>query len=458
MSTIDAASAASAKAAAKRTDKPQPVKHTDGSIAYYVTPSGTILPASYAGLWNNTSAVTPKATDPATGITYSRDASGKVTRVEHPGDPARQAAADQAAAATKAQAAAGSDATKLGAANAAHGYVWVNGQLQQIVGLDAHGVPIINYVGGGLQTTGKDGKVTKDPTKPNQVATAFGAIPSHSSLDGAATFTLSSGPANIFTGTSDSGDGFGTPGTAYTPKGVGLTPAAAEHSASANTVGAQGGPVPKNQMTVAQGVQWFLNLSVQHPDQYQHLIDMMHGANYLSDGQAAQAKGGYSSDAAGQFALATMDLAQINTTAGGAGLGLFDFLDGKAKAAKSQTESVVQPVRRDFQDPATLAYSARQAAQNVLGRNLTPAEEAAFEASFHGKENTYYDGIDAANKAQAGAAAMNTSAPGAKGTQPDTTGEADQFVNGDQFTTQRQGYSMLEYLKAFQTMLGSGKL
>jgi hypothetical protein len=434
--SIDAASIASAQAEASRTGIPQPVKDTAGNTVYYVDYQGAVVPEAVAKdaeqrspqgqAQTRADRVNDGTINPRGGLNNADQAAAQ-----------RSQLGGQLPAETQ-------TALKNQAANVARGYVWVNGQLSRIVGFDAQGQPIINYEGGGLRTTGKDGKVTNDPTKPAQNQTAFGALPSNSTLNGASIFTMSSGPADIFNGQTQAGDGFG---------GATPTYGSGDHSQSANTVSNA-----RSQMTVAQGVQWFLNLAVQHKDQYQHLVDMLHTAKYLTDAQWASARGGYSSDAAQQFALAAMDLAQVNTTEGGANLGLFDFLDQKAKDSQATAAAAVQPVTRAFQDPATLKYAARQAAQNVLGRNLTPAEEAAFESQFRGKENAYYDNVDATNQAQVGAQAAGTRGPANSVPQPDTTGQADSFVQGDQFANQRNGYSMLEYVKAFQDLLGNGKL
>jgi hypothetical protein len=448
VSSIDQASLAHAKDMAKRTDTPQPVKDTAGKVVYYVTPSGTVLPSQYAGLWNNTSTVTPKATDPATGITYSRDALGNVTGVEHPGDRKKDEAAAKAQAAAQAQQSASDNALKLNGANLAHGWVWVNGQQATIVGFGPDGSPIVNYAGGGLRTTDpKTGKVTTDPKKPNGDVTVFSGLTVPQDVKPDSIFNMSTGPADVWSGNTLAGNGIDRPGgqQVYGP---------GDHSQSANTVSSA-----KNQMTVAQGVQWFLNLSVQHPDLYKHLVDQLKATHYITPYTGDQVYGGYSSVAAEGMAKAMADLAQVNTTPGGANVALADFLAQKQQAAQDQASATAPKATRNYQDPATLSYVAKQAAQAALGRALTPNEEAAFERSFRAKENGYYDQVDATNAAQAAAGIMGQSGPTTGAPAPDTSGEAQAYVQGDQFGSERNAYSALEFVKGIESFLtGGGKL
>jgi hypothetical protein len=326
--------------------------------------------------------------------------------------------------------------------------VWVNGQQATIVGFGPDGSPIVNYAGGGLRTTDpKTGKVTTDPKKPNGDTTVFSGLTVPQDVRPDAIFNMSTGPADVWSGNTLAGNGIDRPGgqQVYGP---------GDHSQSANTVSSA-----KNQMTVAQGVQWFLNLSVQHPDLYKHLVDQLKATHYITPYTGDQVYGGYSSAAAEGMAKAMADLAQVNTTPGGANVALADFLAQKQQAAQDQASATAPKATRNYQDPATLSYVAKQAAQAALGRALTPNEEAAFERSFRAKENGYYDQVDATNAAQAAAGIMGQSGPTTGAPAPDTSGEAQAYVQGDQFGSERNAYSALEFVKGIESFLtGGGKL
>jgi hypothetical protein len=228
-----------------------------------------------------------------------------------------------------------------------------------------------------------------------------------------------------------------------------------DHSQSANTVSSA-----KNQMTVAQGVQWFLNLSVQHPDLYKHLVDQLKATHYITPYTGDQVYGGYSSAAAEGMAKAMADLAQVNTTPGGANVALADFLAQKQQAAQDQASATAPKATRNYQDPATLSYTAKQAAQAALGRALTPNEEAAFEKSFRAKENSYYDSgrrRPTPRRRRPGSWAS----PGRPRAHPRRTPRVRrrQYVQGDQFGSERNAYSALEFVKGIESFLtGGGKL
>lgn len=358
----------------------------------------------------------------------------------------RQAAAAAAKPAAQQKAAADA-ALKVNAGNQLKGWVWVNGQQAHIVGYGPDGSPIVNYEGGGQRKVDKSGKVTYDPTQPNADTTVFGALTVPGNVQPGSIFTMSSGPADVWSGDTLAGNGIDQPGGAHA-YGSG------DHSASANTVSAA-----KNQMTVAQGIQWFLNLSSQHPDLYAHLVDQLKATHYITPYTGDQVYGGYSSAAAEGMAKAMADLAQVNTTPGGANVALADFLAQKQRAAQDQATATAPKATRNYQDPATLSYVAKQAAQAALGRALTPNEEAAFEKNFRTKENGYYDQVDATNAAQAAAGIMGQSGPTTGAPAPDTSGEAQAYVQGNQFGSERNAYSALEYVKGIESFLtGGGKL
>jgi hypothetical protein len=79
------------------------------------------------------------------------------------------------------------------------------------------------------------------------------------------------------------------------------------------------------------------------------------------------------------------------------------------------------PLTISYTDPAELHAGLQQAAQNALGRNLNPDELNEFTKVFHSKE----------------AAAQTSAYNGGNSTNPEMTGEAQQFV--DQHNSQEEG-------------------
>lgn len=335
---------------------------------------------------------------------------------------------DQAAAPAKAAADAAAKAAAQAKVDAANKqYVWLDGHRVQVqsIGTDAAGNQQYTFV-------------TDADSKPQtySLPTAYNALNGDAVPAANTQFLVSQGQASIWNGSAPTGG----------------APKLGDHSDAANTV-SNG----RNLMTIGQSLQWLANLSVQDPTAYGALADKLHNSGYITDAQYAQAgKGTYSQDIAAAWAKAAQDTAVVNSTQAGANTTLDQLLDQKTADRKAAAVAAVQPVDRSYQDPATLAATARAAAQSALGRKLTPQEEAAFEAHYRGLENQAFDSKDAANKAQAEAAVTNGTAPGANIAMPDSAGQADAYVQGDQFSTQRNGYSALEYMNSLQQLLGGG--
>lgn len=446
--SVDENSLTQAKAKAAASGLPQPVRAPDGHIVYYVDWTGGVIPDTLAAEQLHAAGQRFLPSD------QSKDPATVRARLEQ-----QQA---EATAQYNTQKAGGNKALK--AANDEVGYVWVNGERKLITGFDAKGNPIVGWQNAdGTMLKDKNGKPVTTQNAPPGDTSVFDAIPNNTALDSAPIFNLGSGETSIWTGAHQGGvygdvqpnSTFGGDNNTgqFTPDHPGNTNfAAAEHGYQANTV-SNG----RTRMTVGEGVQWFLDLSQNHPAEYEELVRQLVAAHYLTPALGEASGGGFSNDAAAAFARATMDLAQVNNhSTNGRMVALPDFLDRKAKAAQKAAADSTQPVTREFEDPATLHYAARQAAQQLLGRNLTPSEQAAFDASFHGQENHYYNDLDATQRAQAAAGVMQQAGPANTATKPDATGEANDYVMGDQFTSQREGYSMVEYLKAFHSLLTGG--
>lgn len=224
-----------------------------------------------------------------------------------------------------------------------------------------------------------------------------------------------------------------------------------------------------NYMTIADGIQKIVNMSVGDKDAYNEMVVQLNKAgyfasqsgnmNYVPTNQLPLNTYSRNTGLAAVEAMQDLSVAQAAGYQGDFKQWLTDRSQGYEDYVKSGAG--YNPVNRSYQDPATLAASAKSAAQQAIGRNLTPAEEAKFEAAFHGKENTAYNEIDQYGRAKAtanltGASALPAGTPTGY-TMPDTSGEADQYVNQDpQFAAEKQGYAGLELTKGLIGFLKGG--
>lgn len=220
-------------------------------------------------------------------------------------------------------------------------------------------------------------------------------------------------------------------------------------------------------MSLQDAVQWFANLAATDKPAYNNMVAQLNRAGYFSSTPGnylptnALPLNGFSFPAGEAFARAALDLSVAN--AGGDNSDMLTWLQSRSQGYEDYLKSGAGfvPQSRAYQDPATLAASAKGAAQSALGRNLTPAEEAAFEAHFRQLENTGYDQRDASDRSRqiAQATGDTAGAGGGSYTLPDTTGQADQYVNGSpQFAQEKAGYSALEATKGLIQFIMRGQL
>jgi hypothetical protein len=382
------------------------------------------------------------------------------TAVENKWDAAAAAPAQAQAAAVAKQ----DQADALAAWNAQNP-VWVNGQRMLATHMGANGVPdTYTYVGSKAGNTPDEelvnGKATPLTSQGNLPTTsAFGALDVGANygilagISGADQFVMSAGPTNINTGQSiyDQGvamtgvlpDGTKAKDPAHTLVPGQFTPAGASHDTPAGAENSESANVTSNgasKMTIAQGLDMFVNLSHSNPAAYGELVNMLKHAGYFGSSTGDMTGGPYSENAGLGYVKALKDLSVYQQTTGDP-MSFADFLNSKKAALQQQAAAQTQKVFRDYTDQGSIMATARQAAQAAIGRNLTPAELQAFESNFRGQENAYYNSEDAAAVAQAQAKAIGESAPSFSGTRPDASGQVDQLLQGNQFTQDRYNYA-----------------
>lgn len=397
------------------------------------------VPDQYAGLWNNGHPLDRSAVDPATGYTVTRDVNGNLVSSTPPPVDKKSAAAKAAAQAKSAASVAAQE--QLDQYNRTHPPMWVNGQQLIVESLNPDGTPAtFKYAG------------AKTPNMPDQVVdqttgqaltkanTAFGALDVGASygilagISGDEQVALTRGPVNIFTGAPDL--------TAASNQGTG------DHSAVANDV-----PGAEAKMTIADGLQWMVKLSNQNPAAYTELVKQLKHAGYYGSNPGDMIGGGYSEQAGLGFVKALKDLSVVQQ-ANGVTTPLDEFLAQKTDAQKKAAEDAYQPINRDYADPGALMATAKSAAEDAIGRNLSASELAAFQSSFHSKQVGYYNSVDASGKAQAGAKATGESAPGSSAVNPSADGEVNALLQGDQFNQQRANYGVEQYTQALGQLFG----
>lgn len=296
------------------------------------------------------------------------------------------------------------------AASQTNQFAWVDGKRARIVSVNPDGSVNISYDGGEAQKYAPP--------------TAFDALDS-ASIEPSTQFVMSNGTWRGADGT-----------TTRTTKPGGFTTADAADRTFGNQVG-------QNRMTIESGVAWLANLSVKDPAAYDEMIDKLRGAGYLSDAEAQAARGGFSTTVAGAFAVAARDVAVVNGQPDGANITLAQFLDRKSGANQDAEAEAYVPVDRTFTDPAALAATARSAAQTLLGRSLSAAEEQQFLGHFRGLENGVFDQMDAAGRAK-GSATVTT---------PSAGGQAEAFTRDPKFDAERGQQLIGSYVDSLSRLL-----
>ena len=222
-------------------------------------------------------------------------------------------------------------------------------------------------------------------------------------------------------------------------------------------------------MSIGSALQVFMNMSVNDKDAYNQLVNNLNKAGYFADQsggmnylpESSLPLNGYSANAARALVEAAQDLSVAQSA--GETSDMATWLQKRSQGYNDWLNNGAgyNNVNRSYQDPDTLKLAAKNAAQAAIGRNLTPDEEAKFEGAFRGKENSAYNEMDSYGRAKAVANATQKnglpSGTPTSYTMPDTTGEADQYVNADpRFAQEKAGYQGLELTKGLMQFLKGG--
>lgn len=371
-----------------------PVRNQRGDVLYYVDSSGSRI---------------------GEGAALQGPGTGQKNKYGAPERTSSRSVADRAREVAEQQAKATAD-HQLSAANQAQGYVWLNGKRMRITSMGADGSITVSV----------DGE--KDQPYPR--LSAFDALDRQGELDGNLAYVMSLGTQRGADNT-----------TTMTQRPDGFTSADAADRQYNSQVG-------KNLMSVRNGIQWLANLSTKDPEAYTAMVDKLHDAGYLNDGDYAVAGGGWSSAVADGFARAARDTAVVNSTTNGESTTLDQLLGQKATANKALQDKLkadqFQPVDRTYTDPTYLVGAAKSAAEAALGRLLTKDEEAKLTAHFRGLETSKFDQIDAAHKAGAGATI----------TDPNPSGQIDDFLNSGELEQEQANFRTAGYGDALRKLVG----
>lgn len=203
----------------------------------------------------------------------------------------------------------------------------------------------------------------------------------------------------------------------------------------------------QNMMTITQAVRWLRQLSVKDTGAYNQMVIALRNAKYLTGRDEDLPLNGWSEEVGKALAYAANDLAGAYQEGEERDLPTWLADRGKTFAeslAEEEAANAYHPVERTYTDPAALANEARDAAQNLLGRALTPEEEARFTSHFKGLESGMYDQIDAAGRAKTAATVTN----------PNASGQADAFVRSPEFDADRTKQLTGSYMDALMKLLG----
>lgn len=365
-----------------------PVTSRTGSILYYTDSTGARVGDTLAG--------------PGSGYNPVGPYDGAPSKAQ-----AKKAAEDRAArqtTVTQTTAQAAIDAKYNG------GYAWVNGQRMKVVGVD--------QATNTLSITLDDGAAQK-----YSPPTAYGALEASSEIPS---------------------------GTTQYLMGIGARMNADGSQAPMSFSDIIHGGVGSNYMTISNGLQWLLNLSLKDEGAYSAMVEKLHNSGYLSDADYKVTGKRYDQNVASAFARAARDTAVINSQGGanGAATTLDAYLDGKAKEIAANggldTANKYTAVRRDYTDPTQIKATAKTAAEQALGRDLTPEEEGRLTAHFRGLENAAYDSYDAAGFAGQGGST----------TMPSVAGQVDAFVSEGDHEQEAANWRTAGYGDALRGLFG----
>jgi hypothetical protein len=203
----------------------------------------------------------------------------------------------------------------------------------------------------------------------------------------------------------------------------------------------------EERMTIGGGVAWLASLSTKDPGAYQALLDKLHNANYLSDADLASAAGHWSPQVGKAFARAALDVAVVNTTDAGRNTTLDEFLTSKQgayAAGQGAGKGPYVPAERRYTDPTTIVGTAKNAAAQLLGRQLTPEEEQQLTGHFRGLEDAAYDQVDAAGRQE----------QNARFTPPDLGGQVDTFLDSGPREQEQANFRAAQLGQAIKRLFG----
>lgn len=317
----------------------------------------------------------------------------------------------QAKAADAAKAAAAAAATgQIEQLQSQFGQVWVDGKEAHVTGRDAKGNLLIS-VGDG---------------KPAPMSTALGTLTAFNALNQTAINPDTQFVMSVGAQRRADGSVMTERGGAFSDSQVGSAPL-------------QG----QNRMTIGSALNFLASLSTKDKGAFQVVVDQLHKAGYLSDQDYVNSGSSYNAAIGTAYSRVALDVAALNSTEGGANTGLDTYLADRA--AHPPKAALPKPVTRSYTDPNEIRAAAESAAMAAIGRRLTPQEQAAMTAHFHGQESSNYDAMDAANRAGTGATV----------TQPSVTGAAYAEINDNpQLAQEQSNFDMLKYGDMIKSLMG----
>jgi hypothetical protein len=142
--------------------------------------------------------------------------------------------------------------------------------------------------------------------------------------------------------------------------------------------------------TVAGGLQAFQNLAGSNVDDYNATVVLLWDAGLIDGDLADAGLGNYTPQAGSALAKAMATVSQMNNA--GNPITLTEYLESLKKSRQELLDQENQKKRtpRVYTDPEELKQTAKSAAQQLLGRELSADEEKQFLSKFRGLEDSAY--------------------------------------------------------------------
>lgn len=224
------------------------------------------------------------------------------------------------------------------------------------------------------------------------------------------------------------------------------------------------------QMTLAGALSWFRNLATTNVKGYDEIVAGLVRAGYLSPSEARY--GGYTNTVATKFLQSAIDVEQINNDKGHGGIVTtwFNHIDALANgrmdsgqinpdgssgsSSSGGSAGPKAPTRTDqYMNPEDVKAAINSAAHSVLGRRLTPEEEAQFTSAYHGQEATWNN----QNWAQQQASFEGAAAAPAAVSHPSLTDSATNYVDTSPALAGDRTKQLLgSYIGVLRNMTGLG--